>query len=49
MQYDFIFHNPTKMYFGKNALENLKEELKHYGQTIMLAYGKGAIKKNRSL
>lgn len=45
MQYDFIFHNPTKMYFGKNALENLKEELKHYGQTIMLAYGKGAIKK----
>ncbi len=45
MQYDFIFHNPTKIYFGENALDNLKEELKKYGKTVMLAYGKGAIKK----
>ncbi|HIS53336.1 TPA: iron-containing alcohol dehydrogenase [Candidatus Galligastranaerophilus gallistercoris] len=45
MEFDFCFHNPTKIYFGKSALENLKEELKHYGKTIMLAYGKGAIKK----
>ena len=45
MELDFCFHNPTKIYFGKSALENLKEELKHYGKTIMLAYGKGAIKK----
>ena len=33
MQYDFIFHNPTKIYFGENALDNLKEELKKYGKT----------------
>ena len=45
MQYDFTFHNPTKIYFGKNSLDNLKDELKNYGKTIMLAYGKGAIKK----
>ena len=24
---DFIFHNPAKVYFGKNQLEHLPEEL----------------------
>ncbi len=42
---DFNFHNPTKIYFGKTALKNLNNELKNYGENILLVYGKGAIKK----
>ena len=45
MNLDFTYYNPTKIHFGKNALEKLSEELKNYGNTIMLAYGKGAIKR----
>lgn len=44
---NFVFEYPTKVYFGNNAVkENLGEELKHYGKNVMLAYGKGSIKKN---
>lgn len=45
MNLDFTYYNPTKIHFGKNALEKLSEELKNYGNNIMLAYGKGAIKR----
>lgn len=45
MQHDFIFQNPTKIYFGKNALSYLPSELKKYGSKILLAYGGGSIKK----
>lgn len=43
---DFKFANPTTVYFGENALDNLTNELKNYGTNIMLAYGKGSIKEN---
>jgi len=42
---DFIYYNPTKIYFGKNSLDNLATELNNYGKNILLVYGKGAIKK----
>lgn len=42
---DFSFHNPTRIYFGKTALDNLSAELANYGKNILLIYGKGAIKK----
>jgi len=45
MKLDFTYENPTKIYFGRTAMEGLKAELAKYGNTIMLAYGKGAIKK----
>lgn len=45
MIYDFEFYNPTKIYFGKDSLNNLRLELKKYGENILLVYGKGAIKK----
>lgn len=45
MNLDFTYYNPTTIHFGKNALEKLSEELENYGNTIMLAYGKGAIKR----
>lgn len=45
MIYDFTYYNPTKIYFGKNSLENLEAELKNYGKNVLLVYGKNSIKK----
>ena len=45
MKFDFTFHNPTKIYFGKTALDNLSAELKNCGDTVLLIYGKNAVKK----
>ena len=45
MLHDFTFCHPTKIYFGKNALENLPAELNNYGKNILLVYGKNSIKK----
>lgn len=43
---DFTYCNPTKLYFGKNALNGLNEELPKYGKNVLLVYGGGSIKKN---
>ncbi len=43
---NFTYCNPTKLYFGKNALNGLDEELKKYGNNVLLVYGGGSIKKN---
>lgn len=43
---NFEYCNPTKLYFGKKALDSLHDELKKYGPNIMLVYGGGSIKKN---
>ncbi len=43
---DFVFQNPTKVYFGKNHLGHLGEELSRFGKKVLLAYGGGSIKKN---
>ena len=45
MKYDFTFYNPTRIHFGKNSLDNLKDELSNYGKNILLVYGGGSIKK----
>ncbi len=45
MKFDFTYYNPTKIYFGKNSIENLENELKSYGKNILLVYGKNSIKK----
>ncbi len=46
MKLDFTYYNPTKIYFGKNSLDNLAGELANYGENILLVYGKSSIKKN---
>lgn len=46
MQGNFFYSNPTKLYFGDNALDFLNTELPKYGKRIMLSYGGGSIKKN---
>jgi butanol dehydrogenase len=43
---NFSYYNPTKLYFGQNALEFLKTELDQYGPNVQLSYGGGSIKKN---
>lgn len=43
---DFIFHNPDKIYFGKNQIGHLADELLKYGKKVLLVYGGGSIKKN---
>ena len=43
---NFTYCNPTRLYFGKNALDNLGDELAKYGKTVMLVYGGGSIKRN---
>ena len=45
MIFDFTYYNPTKIYFGRNAMSNLEGELLGYGNKVLLVYGKGAIKK----
>ncbi len=43
---NFKYSNPTVVYFGKDAIASLKDELKNYGSKVMLSYGGGSIKKN---
>ena len=43
---DFTYCNPTKLYFGKNALDGLRKELPKYGKNVLLVYGGGSIKRN---
>ncbi len=43
---NFTYCNPTKLYFGKDALNGLSKELPKYGKNVLLVYGGGSIKKN---
>lgn len=45
MLHDFTYYNPTKIYFGKDSMQNLSAELVNYGKNILLLYGKNSIKK----
>ena len=46
MLIDFTYYNPTTVHFGKQSLAKLEEELPKYGETVLLVYGKTAIKKS---
>ena len=43
---NFTYCNPTKLYFGEDSLNNLRTELRKYGNNVVLVYGGGSIKKN---
>ena len=43
---NFIYSNPTKLYFGTDALKGLHKELPKYGKNVLLVYGGGSIQKN---
>ena len=36
---EFVYSNPTRLYFGKNALDGLAKELGGYCKNILLTYG----------
>ena len=42
---DFIFQNKTKVYFGKDQLGHLGEEVSRFGKKVLLVYGGGSIKR----
>lgn len=42
----FTYTNPTRLYFGEDALEGLQKELPNFGPNVMLVYGGGSIMKN---
>ena len=43
---NFSYKNATKLYFGDDSLKYLNDELPKYGDTVMLIYGGGSVKKN---
>lgn len=43
---NFVYWNPTKLYFGDDADKHLVEALKEFGPKVLLTYGGGSIKKN---
>ncbi len=42
---NFCYCNPTRIYFGENAMDHLPNELRKYGKRVALVYGTGSIKK----
>ena len=43
---NFKYHNPTKLYFGEESLNYLKDELANFGERVLLNYGSGSVKRN---
>ena len=43
---EFVWYNPVKILFGKDAVEKMRPELEKVGKNILLTYGGGSIKKN---
>lgn len=43
---NFKYSNPTILYFGKESILSLNEELPKYGKNVLLIYGGSSIKKN---
>ena len=41
---DFTFQNTTKVYFGRNQLHHLHEEVLKYGKKVLIAHGGEYIK-----
>lgn len=46
MKGNFIYYNPTKIYFGDCAQKHLEEAVRPFGNKVLLVYGGGSIKKN---
>ena len=43
---NFIYSNPTKLYFGPQAEQHLVEAFRPFGKKVLLTYGGGSIKRN---
>lgn len=40
----FTYSNPTRLHFGPDSLQSLSDELKLYGPSVLLTYGRQSIK-----
>ncbi len=44
---NFVFHNPTKVIFGKGTVKEIGVEIKNFGlKKVLFLYGRGSIKRN---
>ena len=43
---NFVYANPTKLFFGDEAQKNLAKALMPFGKKVVLTYGGGSIKRN---
>ena len=43
---NFVFHNPTKILFGKDTIPSIGSETAAFGKKALMVYGQGSIKKN---
>jgi hypothetical protein len=43
---NFVFHNPTKILFGRNTIPAIGTETRLWGSRALLVYGRDSIKKN---
>ncbi len=43
---NFVYANPTKLYFGDEPKNNLIEAISGFGKKVLLTYGGGSIKRN---
>ena len=43
---NFVFHNPTKILFGKGTIPAIGPETVAFGSKVLLVYGSGSIKRN---
>lgn len=43
---NFVFHNPTRVLFGKNIVKQLGQEVVKKARRVLFLYGKGSIKGN---
>ena len=46
MMLDFMYYNPTRMIFGKDAIQQIGAYLPAFGKSALLVTGKGSVKKS---
>lgn len=42
----FMYHQPTRLFFGRGQIRHLGKEAAKYGSRVLLVYGGGSIKRN---
>ncbi len=42
---NFTYHNPVRVHFGRDALQELPGELAKFGKKVLLVYGGGSVKR----
>src|SRR5210317_976724 len=43
---NFVFHNPTKILFGKDTIPSIGDETAAFGKKTLMVYGQNSIKEN---